>query len=290
MPAFRIIPCLDVNAGRVVKGVRFLDLRDVGDPVELARRYRDEGADELVFLDVSATIEARSALLDTVARVAAVLDIPFAVGGGVREEGDALALLGAGADKVAVNSAAVADPGLIERLARRFGSQCVVLAIDARRQAREEGRGKRGEIAAVGFTGEAQVLSHSPRAVPSSAGRSGGWEVVTRAGTTPTGLAVAEWAREGVARGAGEILLTSMDRDGTGLGFDCELLAAVRAVADAPLIASGGGETADHFRLAAAAGADAGLAATIFHEGRMRVSQLKSALAAAGVRVREEAR
>jgi cyclase len=273
MPAFRVIPCLDVRAGRVVKGVRFVNLRDMGDPVELARRYRDEGADELVFLDVSATVEGRSALLDVIGRVAAVLDIPFAVGGGVRSERDAAALLGAGADKVAVNSAAVSAPDLLERLARQFGSQCVVLAIDARRRARgEAGAARRG-------TG------------PDAAGASpDGWEVVTRAGTTPTGLAVPQWAREGVERGAGEILLTSMDRDGTGLGFDCELLAAVRAAADVPLVASGGGETAEHFVLAAAAGADAGLAATIFHEGRVEVGKLKEALAAAGVAVRLEAR
>jgi cyclase len=254
MPAFRIIPCLDVRAGRVVKGVNFLNLRDMGDPAELARRYRDEGADELVFLDVTATVEARDALRHVVAAVAEALDIPFTVGGGVRSEEDAAALLLAGADKVSVNSAAVADPDLITRLARRFGSQCVVLAIDARRQG----------------------------ARPAS------WEVVTHGGRRPTGRDAVAWAREGAERGAGEVLLTSMDRDGTGLGFDLELLAAVRAAMDLPLVASGGGERAEHFAAAARAGADAGLAATIFHEARVAIADLKRDLAAAGIPVRRE--
>lgn len=249
MPAFRVIPCLDVDAGRVVKGVNFINLRDMGDPVELACRYRDEGADELVFLDVSATVEGRAALRGVVARVAEVLDIPFTVGGGVACVEDAGELLGAGADKVAVNSAAVADPTLITRLAERFGSQCVVLAVDAR-------------------AGE------------------NGWEVVTHGGRRPSGHDALVWVREGISRGAGEILLTSMDRDGTGLGFDCELVAAVRAVADVPLIASGGGETPDHFLSAARAGADAGLAATIFHEARISVAALKQELTQRGLLVR----
>lgn len=249
MPTFRIVPCLDVDAGRVVKGVSFVNLRDMGDPVELACRYRDEGADELVFLDISATVEGRAALHDVVAQVAEVLDIPFTVGGGVGSVEDAAALLAAGADKVAVNSAAVANPELLAQLAGRFGSQCVVLAIDARRL-------------------------------------EGGWEVVTHGGRRPTGIDAVAWARQGVAAGAGEILLTSMDRDGTGSGFDCELLAAVRPVVDVPLIASGGGETAEHFLAAARAGADAGLAATIFHEARISIAELKATLHDGGLAVR----
>lgn len=249
MPAFRIIPCLDVKDGRVVKGINFVGLRDMGDAVALARRYRDEGADELAFLDITATVEGRGALRCLVERVAEVLDIPFTVGGGVSGEEDGAALLAAGADKVTVNSAAVANPKLVERLARRFGSQCVVVAVDARRDGQ-------------------------------------GYRVVTHGGRRPTELDAAAWCAEAVDRGAGEILLTSMDRDGTGQGFELELLAAVRARVDAPLIASGGGETPDHFAAAAAAGADAGLAATIFHEGRVAVGDLKAALAAAGVAVR----
>lgn len=253
MPAFRIIPCLDVRAGRVVKGVRFVNLRDMGDPVEQARLYRDEGADELVFLDITATVEERATLYRVVEAVAEVLDIPFTVGGGVRRVEDAAALLRAGADKVAVNTAAVAQPQLITWLAEQFGSQCVVLAVDAR--ARE------------GATG---------------------WEVVTHAGRTPTGRDAVAWIAEGSKRGAGEVLLTSMDRDGTGEGFDVELLAAARAATSLPIIASGGGERAEHFAAAAAAGADAGLAATIFHTRQVAVGALKRQLAALGVAVREE--
>lgn len=253
MPAFRIVPCLDVRAGRVVKGVNFINLRDLGDPVEHARSYRDEGADELVFLDITATVEERGAMRRVVEAVAEVLDIPFTVGGGVRRVDDAGALLGAGADKVAVNTAAVTEPALLSRLAERFGSQCVVLAVDARRCSGAEG-----------------------------------WEVVTHGGRTPTGRDALAWIAEGTRRGAGEILLTSMDRDGTGEGFDEELLAAARASTGVPLIASGGGETAEHFAAAAAAGADAGLAATIFHERRVAIAALKRRLAALGVAVREE--
>ena len=286
MPAFRIIPCLDVDAGRVVKGVNFINLREMGDPAELARRYRDEGADELVFLDISATIEDREALRHVVESVAETLDIPFTVGGGVRSEEDAAALLLAGADKVSVNSAAVADPELITRLARRFGSQCVVLAIDARRNS---GFGARGSGLVPGPLGEpSEYLSfHEPRA-PHPEPRFFCWEVVTHAGRRPTGIDAVAWARDGAARGAGEILLTSMDRDGTGAGFDVDLLAAVRVAADVPLIASGGGESAAHFAAAARAGADAGLAATIFHEARVSIGDLKRQLTAAGVRVRME--
>lgn len=249
MPAFRIIPCLDIKDGRVVKGVRFVHLRDLGDAVALARRYRDEGADELAFLDITATLDGRRTLRALVADVAAELDIPFTVGGGVTGVADAGALLTAGADKVTVNSAAVAEPVLVERLAREFGSQCVVVAVDVCQE---------GNVA----------------------------RVVTHGGRRPTARDAVAWCDEAVARGAGEILLTSMDRDGTGRGFALELLAAVRAAVGVPVIASGGGETAAHFVAAAAAGADAGLAATIFHEGRVAIGDLKTALDAAGVPVR----
>jgi len=269
MTAFRVIPCLDVHAGGVVKGVNFRNLRAVGDPVELARRYRDEGADELVFLDVSATVEGRAALHRVVDRVAAVLDIPFTVGGGVRSADDAAALLLAGADKVAVNSAAVADPGLLSRLAERFGTQCVVLAIDARQSPLAGGR----------------VPDPGPRTPDPGPFR---WEVVTHGGRRGTGRDAVAWARQGVERGAGEILLTSMDRDGTLAGFDLEQLAAVRAAVGVPLIASGGGESVAHFVAAARAGADAGLAATIFHEARTTAAALKRELSAAGITVRLE--
>lgn len=251
MGAFRIVPCLDVDRGRVVKGVRFQDLRTMGDPVVLARRYRDEGADELVFLDISATVEGRETLRWVVGQVAEVLDIPFCVGGGVRTVEDARKLLSAGADKVAVNSAAVANPELLSQLAALLGSQSVVLAVDARR-------------APWGF------------------------EVVTHGGTVSTGRDVVSWVQEGVERGAGELLLTSIDRDGTGQGFDVELLAAVREAVSVPIVASGGGTLPEHFVAAFQAGADAGLAASIFHQQHMTVADLKRSLAAAGVPVRWE--
>ncbi|MGC8916369.1 MAG: imidazole glycerol phosphate synthase subunit HisF [Thermoanaerobaculum sp.] len=251
MGAYRIIPCLDVKDGLVVKGVRFRGLRPMGDPVALARRYRDEGADELVFLDISASLEGRRALVEVVRGVAEVLDIPLCVGGGVRSVDDACALVDAGADKVSVNSAAVANPELIDALARRLGSQSVVLAVDVRR-------------------------------------RDGGFEVVTHGGHRPTGKDAVVWVREGVARGAGEILLTSMDRDGTGEGYDLELLAAVRQVCRVPVIASGGGAREQHFLQAFRAGADAVLAATVFHDRTVAIRALKAYLAANGVPVREE--
>jgi cyclase len=321
VPAFRIIPCLDVHAGRVVKGVNFVNLREMGDPVELAQRYRDEGADELVFLDISATVEERAALRQVVARVAVVLDIPFTVGGGVGSVEDAGALLLAGADKVAVNSAAVRAPELLTRLAERFGCQCVVLAVDARRVRKLAGGGRRDARAETGdgsresedetVAGERRGTGRPanrrlPCSWPEVSGPDGwvgpalslepvacspggrGWEVVTHGGRRPTGLDAIGWIAEGARRGAGEILLTSMDRDGTGRGYDLTLLAAARAAADLPLIASGGGETVEHFVQASAAGADAGLAATIFHEARVRIPELKAALAAAGIAVRQE--
>jgi len=239
----RIIPCLDVRDGRVVKGVRFQGLRDAGDPVTQAAAYAAQGADELVILDVSATPEGRATAADTVAAVRAVLPLPLTVGGGVRAVEDAARLLGAGADKVAVNTAAVQDPALLSRLAARFGAQCVVLALDAAR--RLDGPG---------------------------------WEVVVRSGKERTGRDAVAWAAEAAARGAGEILLTSWDRDGTGHGYDTELLAAVRAAVALPIIASGGARSPAHLAQALRAGADAVLAATIFHDGHTTVDAIKRAL------------
>jgi imidazole glycerol-phosphate synthase subunit HisF len=245
----RIIPCLDVKDGRVVKGIRFQGLRDAGDPVELATAYADQGADELVILDVSATPEGRGHALDVVRAVREVLPLPLTVGGGVRKIADAEALLGAGADKVATNTAAVARAGLLNELAERFGRQCTVLALDA-------------------------------------ASNGHGWEVVVRSGRDRTGMDAIEWAEEAVARGAGEILLTSWDRDGTGSGYDLELLAAMRAAVPVPIIASGGADGPKHMAEALSAGADAVLAATIFHDGHTTVADLKAELAELGVEVR----
>lgn len=250
----RVIPCLDVKDGRVVKGVRFQGLRDAGDPVEQAARYAAEGADELVILDVSATPEGRGHAVETVAAVRKVLDVPLTVGGGVRAVADAEALLSAGADKVAVNSAAVADPSLLERLAERFGVQCTVLALDAARRTPEEGPG---------------------------------WTVVVRSGRDRSGLDALDWAAEAERRGAGEVLLTSWDRDGTGEGYDLSLLAEVRERVGIPIIASGGAAHPEHLAEALAAGADAVLAATIFHDGHFTVAAVKSSLRQAGLPVRE---
>jgi imidazole glycerol phosphate synthase glutamine amidotransferase subunit len=245
----RIIPCLDVRDGRVVKGIKFQSLRDAGDPVAQAQLYESQGADELVMLDVSATPEGRATSLRTVSDIRSVLSVPLTVGGGVRSVENAGALLDAGADKVGVNTAAVADPSLITRLADRFGAQCVVLAIDA---ARHEA----------------------------------GWQVRVRSGGVATQLDAVEWAREGVRCGAGEILLTSVDRDGTGAGYDLELLRAVSAAVPVPVIASGGGATSEHMRQAVEAGADALLAASIFHDGVFTVGDIKQQLAGLGVGVR----
>ncbi|MGZ4131967.1 MAG: imidazole glycerol phosphate synthase subunit HisF [Actinomycetota bacterium] len=249
MLAKRVIPCLDVDGGRVVKGVRFRDLRDAGDPVELAARYDAEGADELVFLDITATVEGRAATYDVIARTAEQVFIPLTVGGGVRSEDDVQALLRAGADKVALNSAAVRDPDLLSRCADRFGAQCVVLAVDAARAG-------------------------------------GGWEVHVDAGRTPTGLDAVGWAREAAEqRGAGEILLSSMDRDGTGEGYDLELLGAVREAVTVPLIASGGAGTLAHFAQGLRV-ADAVLAASRFHDGDLTIGHVKEHLAHEGIAVR----
>jgi len=247
----RIVPCLDIKAGRVVKGVRFVELADAGDPVELARIYEARGADELVFLDITATIEGRRAMREVVRAVAAELTIPFAVGGGVATVDDVRSLLRAGCDKVSVNSAAVRDPELLRAAAEEFGSQCVVLAIDARR-------------------------------LPGA-----GWEVVVDGGRTATGRDAVVWAREAAALGAGEILLTSMDRDGTRAGFDLELTRAVRAAVELPVIASGGaGSVADFADVFVTGGADAALAASLFHFGELDIGTLKEALAERGIPVR----
>jgi len=245
----RIIPCLDVSHGRVVKGIRFQDLRDAGDPAERAALYERQGADEIVILDVSATPEGRGNQVETVARVRARLGIPLTVGGGIRTIDDAGALLEAGADKVSVNTAAVHRPALLSEIALRFGRQCTVLAIDA-------------------------------------ACRGGGFEVLVKGGREGTGMDALEWARAGTSRGAGEILLTSWDRDGTRAGYDLALTRAVAAAVRVPVIASGGAATPEHLKEAFDAGADAVLAASIFHDDDMSVGDVKRALAALGVHVR----
>jgi len=256
MRAVRIIPCLDVDAGRVVKGVRFVELRDAGDPAELAARYDEAGADEIVFLDITASSDARSTMVDVVWRTAERVFIPLTVGGGVRSVDDARRLLRAGADKVGVNTAAVARPQLVAELSTEFGAQCVVVAIDARRHTD-------GPPSGVGF------------------------EVHTHGGRTPTGIDAVAWAAECERLGAGEILLTSMDRDGTRDGFDVELLRSVVDACNIPVIASGGVGTLDHLVAGAVeGGADALLAASVFHFGDLTVGQAKEHLAAAGVAVR----
>jgi cyclase len=248
----RIIACLDVDGGRVVKGVKFLNLRDAGDPAELAKAHSEAGADEIVLLDISASHENRATLLDTVSRTARQLFIPFAVGGGIRTLEDASAVFAAGADKVSINSAAIADPTLITRIAKRFGSQAVVVAIDAKR------------------SGTAQQ-----------------WEAFMRGGRSPSGRDAVAWAQEAESCGAGEILLTSMDRDGTASGFDCDLTRAVADSVRIPVIASGGAGGAKHFVEVFRAGhADAALAASIFHYGVGRLVDLKQRLRSEGIPVR----
>lgn len=251
--ARRVIPCLDVRDGRVVKGVRFENLTDQGDPAESALRYAEQGADEIVFLDIGAAPEERDTDVEWVRRTAERVFVPLTVGGGVRSEADAKRLLRSGADKVGINSAAVERPDLLAELARRFGSQCVVLSVDAR---------KRPE---------------------------GGWEVVTRGGRHATGLDALAWIREGVERGAGEILLTSIDRDGTQGGYDLDLIAEVSRAVPVPVIASGGAGAPEHLAAALEAGAAAVLAASIFHQGTYTVGEVKRVLAEAGFPIREEA-
>jgi cyclase len=253
----RVIPCLDVDDGRVVKGVEFVDIRDAGDPVELAAHYDREGADELVFLDITATHERRDTIAKLARRTADDVFVPFTIGGGIRSVADAQAVLDAGADKVSVNSAALERPELIEELARVFGTQCVVLAIDAK-----------------------------ARSAPADQGGSSSWEAYLAGGRTPTGRDVVAWAREAVERGAGEILLTSMDRDGTSDGYDLALIKEVCEAVSVPVIASGGAGELDHLVEALHAGADAALCASIFHYGRHTIAEAKAHLAAAGIPVR----
>lgn len=257
--AVRVIPCLDVDGGRVVKGVNFANLRDAGDPVELAAAYDAEGADELTFLDVTASSSGRATMLEVVARTADQVFIPLTVGGGVRTVADVDALLRAGADKVSVNTAAIARPQLLEELSRHFGSQCIVLSVDAR-------------TAPTGSAGHP--------------GPASGWEVTTHGGRQGTGIDAVEWAARGVELGVGEILLNSMDADGTKAGFDLPMLAAVRAAVGVPVIASGGAGAVEHFPPAVRAGADAVLAASVFHFRELTIGQVKAAMAAEGITVR----
>jgi cyclase len=250
--AVRVIPCLDVDAGRVVKGVNFADLRDAGDPVEMAKVYDAEGADELTFLDITASSELRETTYDVVRRTAEQVFIPLTVGGGVRTVEDVDRLLRAGADKVGVNTAAIERPEMIEEISRRFGSQVLVLSVDARRSGQQ----------------------------PS------GFEVTTHGGRRAAGLDAVAWAAQAARLGAGEILLNSMDADGTKTGFDLELIRAVRAVVDVPLVASGGAGAVEHFVPAVEAGADAVLAASVFHFGQLRIGEVKDAMRGSGVVVR----
>ena len=250
MLAKRIIPCLDVDKGRVVKGVKFVSLRDAGDPVAAAKAYNDAGADELVFLDITASHEQRPIILDVVAKTAAVAFMPLTVGGGIRTIEDIRALLNAGADKVSINTSAVERPAFINESSERFGNQCIVVAIDAKR-------------------------------------RVSGWEVYTHGGRTPTGKDAVTWAKEAEQRGAGEILLTSMDRDGTKIGYDVELTKAISRAVGIPVIASGGAGKVEHFYEAlTAGGADAALAASLFHFGELSITEVKRYLASKGVAVR----
>jgi imidazole glycerol-phosphate synthase subunit HisF len=254
--AVRVIPCLDVDDGRVVKGVNFANLRDAGDPVELAAVYDAEGADELTFLDVTASSSGRATMLDVVRRTAEQVFIPLTVGGGVRTVADVDVLLRAGADKVSINTAAIARPDLLAELAAQFGSQCIVLSVDA-------------------------------RTVPAgSAPTPSGWEVTTHGGRQGTGIDAVEWAARGAELGVGEILLNSMDADGTRAGFDLPMLRAVRAAVTVPVIASGGAGAVEHFAPAVVAGADAVLAASVFHFRQLTIGQVKDAMAAEGITVR----
>jgi cyclase len=250
--ATRVIPCLDVAAGRVVKGVNFLNLRDAGDPVELARLYYEQGADEVTFLDVTATVEDRATMYETVTATAEQVFIPLTVGGGVRSADDVARLLAVGADKVGVNSAAIARHELVDEIADRFGAQVLVLSLDVKRSGRT----------------------------------TSGFVVTTRGGRTETDLDALDWAREAIERGAGELLVNSIDADGTKQGFDIELVAAMRELSRVPVIASGGAGALEHFAPAVAAGADAVLAASVFHDGLLTVGEVKDALRSEGVVVR----
>jgi cyclase len=250
--AVRVIPCLDVAAGRVVKGVNFLNLRDAGDPIELARRYFEQGADEITFLDVKATVDNRDTMYDVVRATAEQVFIPLTVGGGVRSSEDVARLLASGADKIGVNSAAIARPALIGEIADRFGAQVVVLSLDVKRSSATES----------------------------------GFVVTTHGGRTETTLDALDWARDAIDRGAGELLVNSIDADGTKAGFDLELITAMRTLSRVPVIASGGAGALEHFAPAIAAGADAVLAASVFHNGELTVGDVKAALAASGASIR----
>jgi len=254
--AVRVIPCLDVDAGRVVKGVRFANLRDAGDPVALAAAYDEQGADELTFLDVTASSGERETMMDVVRRTAEQVFIPLTVGGGVRSVNDVDRLLRAGADKVSVNTAAITRPELLRELSERFGSQCIVLSVDAR------------------------TVPDGDAPTPS------GWEVTTHGGKRGTGIDAIEWAQRGAELGVGEILLNSMDADGTKAGFDLRMITATRAAVHVPVIASGGAGAAEHFAPAVQAGADAVLAASVFHFGELSIPQVKSAMREEGIVVR----
>jgi cyclase len=278
MLAKRIIPCLDVKDGRIVKGVQFLDLRDAGDPVEAAVAYDAQGADELVFLDITASHEDRAIMLDVVRRTADALYIPFTVGGGLRSVEDVRVLLRAGAEKVSFNTAALARPAVIREAAERFGSQCIVVAIDARRTT----------PAAVESGSEPPPSwNRPPTSRPDRAGSAPIWTVYTHGGRRPTGRDAVDWAQEAVELGAGEILLTSMDRDGTKDGYDLELTRAIADAVDVPVIASGGAGTLEHFREAFVEGEASGaLAASLFHFGTYTIGEVKDYLAERGVEVR----
>jgi cyclase len=247
--AVRVIPCLDVAAGRVVKGVNFLDLRDAGDPIELARAYYEQGADEITFLDVKATVDNRDTMYDVVQATAEQVFVPLTVGGGIRSTEDVARLQGHGADKVGVNSAAIARPGLLDEIADRFGAQVIVLSLDVKRSGSTES----------------------------------GFVVTTHGGRTETGIDALAWATEAIERGAGELLVNSIDADGMKTGFDLELIAAMRAISSVPVIASGGAGRLEHFAPAIASGADAVLAASVFHNAELTVGDVKRALAAEGV-------
>ena len=261
MLAKRIIPCLDVDRGRIVKGVRFVNLKDAGDPVEAAKAYNDAGADELVFLDITASFEQRPILIDVVAKTASVAFMPLTVGGGIRTLEDIRALLKAGADKVSINTSALENPGFIREASERFGAQCIVVAIDAKRR-----------------HSNPQSTIHNPKSE---------WKVYTHGGRNPTGKDAVEWAKEAQETGAGEILLTSMDRDGTKMGYDVALTKAVSEAVSIPVIASGGAGNQEHFVEALTRGkADAALAASLFHFGELTIAEVKRYIASKGVAVR----
>ncbi len=283
----RVIPCLDVDGGRVVKGVEFVDIRDAGDPVELAAHYDRKGADEVVFLDITATHEKRDTIAKLARSTANEVFVPFTIGGGIRSVSDAQAVLDAGADKVSVNSAALERPELLNELANVFGAQCVVLAIDAKARPRSDAdRSSSKNLYHHGDTAFANG-HNTPAAASTPAAEAPSWEAYLAGGRTATGRDVVEWAREAVERGAGEILLTSMDRDGTSDGYDLPLTRAVSEAVSVPVIASGGAGELEHLTQALRAGADAVLCASIFHYGRYTVAAAKAHLAAAGIPVRE---